>query len=271
MSEDDLGIVIDDSPSIQERDEASVTQPSEPIAPATPAPEPAAQPPAETEEQKQTRIAKEAYEHRATKRELAALRKQLEEMQNAQNQKPKPVVPDLPDPLTLTPEQLQQSLVTRDEAIRQAALYEAEQQAIARQSQMAEDARQRAEQEAIATAGQQYSAKAVQLGLKPEELYQAGMMVAQSELNPEVAKLILSDEHGPLITKYLASNPSELDRFSDLSKANPYQAAIELVTLLKPKAAALKPKVSSAPAPGERIGSGLMTHDDYGPAGATYE
>lgn len=255
--DDDLGITIDESPALSDLPEND-NQPSELVAPATPQPDAAATPPAETEEQKQARIAKEAFENRSAKRKLADAQKELAGLKAQMAQKPKPEVPVLPDPTTVTREQFQQSVVTRDEAIRQAAAYDAAQQAIARQQQEAVDAAQREKFEALNKVTQTYGGRAVQLGLKPDELQQAGAIVAQYGIDDALAEYILHDDQGPLITKFFASNLAELDRINSLP---PLQAAVAIETLIKPKAASLKPKVSNAPPPSDGVGSGVFSSD----------
>jgi hypothetical protein len=259
---EELGIVIDDSPPIV------TPEPDEAAPPATPDEPQENKAPEEPDPQKA--IAKYAFEARAAKREADALRKQLDEAKKGP-QPERPVIPDVPNPLAVSEQQFAQQQAQREEAIRQAAIYDAEQNAIKAQRQAQEAAAQRARLQELGEVGQKYDSRAVQLGIKPNELHEAGAVVVSASIHDGIAELILRDEMGPLITKYLATNPDELDRFSELSRSNPYAAAAELVASLKPKAASLKPKVSNAPAPQDPIGSGAASFSNVGPAGATYE
>lgn len=256
---EELGVVIDDSPPIVTPD------PEEAAPPATPAEPQENKAPEEPDPQKT--FAKLAFEARAAKREADALRKQLEEARKGP-QPERPVIPDVPNPLAVSEQDFAKIQAQREEAIRQAALYDAEQNAAKAQREAQEAAVQRARLEALNKSTQTYASRAVQLGVKPDELQQAGQFVAQFGLDDGVAELILQDDQGQLITKYLASDADALERLASLP---PLQAAIEIVTTIKPKAASLKPKVSNAPPPQDPIGSGAASFSNVGPPGATYE
>jgi hypothetical protein len=256
---DDLGVVIDDSPPLV------TPEPDEAATPATPA-EPQEKT-ASDEPDPQKTVAKYAFEARAAKREADALRKQLEEAKKAP-QPERPAIPDVPNPLSVSAEEHARLQQQRENAIREAALYDARQKALNEQAERAEADAQRARLEALNKSTQTYASRAVQLGVKPEELQQAGQVVAQFGLDDAVAELILGDDHGPLITKYLASDADAMERLASLP---PLQAAIEIVTTIKPKAASLKPRVSNAPPPQESLGMGAASFSSVGPPGATYE
>ncbi len=268
MSDDDLGIVIDESPALSdlpENDNDPGAAP--PTAPATPEQVPEVTPPAETDEQKQARIAKETFENRSAKRKVQELERELAELKNAQSQKPRPEIPALPDPLATNEQDFNRARETREEAIRQAALYDANQLAIQDQQRATERARQLERQEALNKAVDSYSKRAVQLGVKTEELRDAGNMVQQFVTDLGVTEMILNDEQGPLITKYLSQNVAEMEAVANMT---PINAAIYIASVVKPKAASLKPKVSCAPDPIERPGSSVLPRD-YGVEGATFE
>jgi hypothetical protein len=80
--------------------------------------------------------------------------------------------------------------------------------------------------------------------------------------------VILADEYGPLITKYLANNVLELERVMSMPLAS---AAVYLDRAVKQKAAALKPKVNTAPDPIDSPRSTGTGQKARGPRGATFE
>lgn len=268
MSDEDLGIVIDDSPALSdlpENDNDPGAAP--PIAPATPAQAPEETPPAETEDQKTARLAREAFETRNAKRELKELREKLAAMEQAQSQKPRPEIPALPDPLATNEQDFNRARETWEEAIRQAAIYDAQQLAIQDQQRATEQARQLERQEALNKAVDGYKARSVQLGVNLDELKGAGEMVQRFITDLGVTEMILNDDKGPLITKYFSQNVEEMEAVANMT---PINAAIYIASVVKPKAASLKPKVSGAPDPIERPGSSVLPRD-YGVEGATYE
>lgn len=215
----------------------------------------------------QKKIADQAYKRRVAEREAENLRKQVAELQ-AKNQPARPVVPDLVDPLRVNDVEFRQNVAEREEAIRQAAAHDARQEAIRSQQQAQEAARQQAQHEVLQEQAKTYSARAVQLGVKPEELQAAGKVVGDFGIDSSIAEMILQDDQGPLIVKYLAQNLAELD---DLNQLSVPQAAVRIATSIKAKAASLKPRVSNAPDPLKPVRGGGMPPADYGPKGATYE
>jgi hypothetical protein len=91
-----------------------------------------------------------------------------------------------------------------------------------------------------------YSENATKLGVSDEELQKAATAVNGYGLTEDLALAILADSEGPLMTKYLAANPLEVEQ---LTRLNPIQAGIYLANSVKVKANVLKPKTSSTPNP----------------------
>lgn len=261
---DDLGIVIEAS------------EPATEPAPEPTPPDEAATPPAPDEnpdspspdDDKQKAIAEYAIKARIATRKAKELEQRLQELEAKSSETARPAVPDLPDPLALTEQQFAQKAKERDEAIRQAAIHDAQQADINRQRKALEEEAQRKQQEEFSKAVQGYSQTAVKLGLKPEELKSAGERVAQFGIHTDLVNLIIEDEHGPLITKYLSTNLEELEALNSMS---PIKAAARIAKVIAPKAAALKPRVSNAPDPVEPVRGGAVPHKSLGPEGATFE
>ena len=106
------------------------------------------------------------------------------------------------------------------------------------------------------------------MGIKSEELQVAGAAVSNFLVQEELVNFIIEDDHGPLITKYLSQNLTELDNLRSMS---PIQAAIRITNEIKPKAAALKPKVNQAPDPVDTPQGAGISPKPKGPKGATFE
>lgn len=241
-------------------------EPSEVVeTPSTPEPEPEK---LDAEEEQRKIVAEHAFKRREAERKAREAEDRLKTLEQKLNQHDRPVVPELADPLTLSDQQWQEQLKRRDEAIRQAAEWDTQQRLSQDQQRQLEAERQRQQQEVLQRSVKDYSERAVKLGLKPEELQQAGNLVGRFGLAGELVQMILEDDQGPLITKYLAQNVDELDRLASL---NPLQAAVQIATTVKQKAAALKPKVSTAPSPVTHVRGAGVAPADYGPDGVTYE
>ena len=99
-----------------------------------------------------------------------------------------------------------------------------------------------------------YSNKALELGIKQDELQAAGNAVAGYGLSDDLVMHILADSDGPLITKHLAANPQDGYQLATMS---PYTVG-QFLDGIKTKASALKPKTSSTPAPATNLqGNGV--------------
>jgi hypothetical protein len=209
-------------------------------------------------------VGKKVFKLREAERQTEKLAKQLEELKAAAPTETRPAIPDLPDPYD---EDYEVRIQARDEALRKAATFDAEQ----RLSQSQQEAKQRelqeAEQQRFQETAQRYATRAKTLGIAEAELQAAGQRVMQFGVSDEVAGFILEEEAGPLITQYLSNNPLELDK---LARMSPMNAGVYIATTVKSNATALKKKVTSAPDPVEPIrGNGAA--ENLGPKGATYE
>lgn len=224
-----------------------------------------------TEEQQQVfnkAIAEKVRKQRDAEREAERLRKELEEIKAKVPQQARPVVPDLPDAYALSEAEFRERVRQREQAIAEAARWDAQQKLLDEQRQLREQELQRQQQEVLTNTVKTYTERAIQLGVKPEELQVAGNTVAQFGIDDSLTQFILNDDHGPLLTKYLAANLLELEELRSLP---PTVAAVRLATTIKPKLAAMKPRTTSAPDPLEiPRGSGAAPRP-RGPKGATFE
>ena len=98
-----------------------------------------------------------------------------------------------------------------------------------------------------------YTDKAKEFNITPEELSAAAGVVQSYNIPPELTEGLLTDPDGPLLTKYLAANPLELDALRGM---NPFQAATHIQTNIRAKAQALAPKGTKTGAPPDELPSG---------------
>lgn len=175
--------------------------------------------------------------------------KEIEDKKLEQLQANMGVIPEMPDPYE---DDYESKVKARDEAIRKNAEFQAQQQVVQQNQQQAEIARQQREQAELNEKLNTYQKRAKELGINGQELQHAANTVSSYGLNEGAAMAILNDSDGALITKYLASNPVEIERLNNVSQ-------FELGMLwsdVKSKAVALKPKSSSAPMPPTNIDGG---------------
>ena len=213
-------------------------------------------------------VGKKVFKLREKEREAEALKKRLEELEAKIPEQRRPDVPDIPDPFAVSDEEYKRQLYQRDEALKQAIAYDQQQQMLKQQQQQLEQQRLQKQQEVLTEKVQSYSQRAVKLGIKAEELQAAGNTIAQFGIHDDVASYILEEDSGPLITTYLSKNLLELEKVREMS---PAAAAVYIATTVKQKAAALKPKVNSAPDPLEQPHGAGTAPKPRGPSGAIFE
>ena len=206
---------------------------------------------------------KSAFKAREAKREAEELKRQLEEVKAKIPQAARPDIPVVDQ----YSETYAEDLARRDEAIRQANAYDLEQASQQRQKEDAAAASARKQQEDFAKTVSAYNDRATKLGVSEAELQAAGNAVVDFGIDDQVASFILGDDQGPLITKYLAKNPLELETLSQL---DPMNAAIRIQTEIKQKASALGVKTLTAPKPVETLNGSGVPLKERGPKGATF-
>ena len=137
------------------------------------------------------------------------------------------------------------------------------------EAEASKKAAERAEQERLKGLVESYDKQVVKLGLNAEEVRKAGDVVVSYGISGELAEFIAGDSDGPLITKYLANNPLELD---DLRNMSPIQAALKINSDIRSAASTLKPQATGAPDPAETL-SGRGAGEKVSPLikGANFE
>lgn len=214
-------------------------------------------------------INKKTFQQRQSERDSDAkindLEQKLEEANAKAPQQTRPNIPDMPDAFD---DNYQEQMTQRDEAIRTAAEFDGRQSAQQAQLQAQQQAALAEQQQARNKVVESYADNATKLGVDATELQAAGAIVGNFGLDDQVVEFILQDDQGPLITKYLANNPMEMETLRNLS---PMGAAVRIGNEIKKEAAALGVKTRSAPDPAETLSGSGISPKDRGPKGATFE
>ncbi len=210
-----------------------------------------------SEEDKQAKVtAAFNKQYGATKqaeRERDAANLEIERLKQSQIQIP-PQIGEFPNEFEFdTTEEFNQAKASFLDNVRDNATHEAQQQAFQNQQVAAQQVAQQQKAQKVQEDLISYTENAKKLGIDNQELQQAGNIVASCGMSEDLTLAILSDSDGPLITKYLAGNPVELD---SLSRMNPFQAAMHIEKVLRPKAVVLKPKTSNTPDPATNLQGG---------------
>lgn len=202
---------------------------------------------------------------RQAEKEREEYQQRISELEAKIPQSERPEVPAMPDPYD---DDFAEKVAQRDQVMREQIAFDeakkAQAQLKTQQDQQAQFKKQQAFAEKVST----YSERAVKHGIAPEELQQAGQVVGSFGVKEDVVNHILSDEKGPLITKYLANSANELDK---VSRMGPMQAAVYIETVIKPKAEKLGVKPPSAPEPVDDLADTGVAYNTRGAKGATYE
>ena len=160
-------------------------------------------------------------------------------------------IPDMPDYFD---DNFDEKVKARDEALLNKAIFDAQNNWHLQQQQHSQQQAAQAKAEQLQKSMASYSSKALELGIKQEELQAAGNTVAEYNLSDDLVMYILADPEGPLITKYLAANSQ--DGF-ELANMSPYSVS-KFLDGIKQKAGALKRKTSNAPKPATNLqGNGV--------------
>lgn len=218
------------------------------------------------------------------KAEAKALREELDAMKAKQGETlgPEPSVPEIPEQFD---ENFQEKMAARDAAVQERQKWDQEKQRFEAERQQLEQRRamqQQAEhQRQMQEREKAYRERVNASGLSEDDVtrslttvvqafeYRDDMGNAHSFMPDSLRDVLVQDEASPLIAKFLADNP---DAGAELAGMEYYQGLQHLMTEVKPRALALKPKPSTAPPPPEQLdGGGKVELDHPALKGATIE
>ena len=192
---------------------------------------------------------KQYGEKKQLERDNAAQAAELQKFQQAERERQAATVGDIPAMPDAFDDDFDVKVKQRDDAIIANANYQAQNNAYLQQEQNNQQQAAQAQTVKVQESMVSYNKKAVELGIKQEELQAAGNAVASYGLSDDLVMHILADSDGPLITKHLAANPQD---GYELASMSPF-AVGQFLDGIKTKASALKPKTSNAPAPVDNL------------------
>ncbi len=209
------------------------------------------------------KLAEQSFHTRRERREREAAQAEVARMQAEQVQQSgeRPNVPDMPDQYS---DNFAEELAARDKAVREAERFDVIADSYQQQQENAYYAQQVQEQKNMQELGQKFQDKGLKLGISDTELRHNGQRVVESgALTEQEMSMILGDEQGPLITKYLSENLVALNALSQLPVGSS-ERMTHLLVDIKQKASALKAKTTSTPDPIDTVkGGGGVTGNKY--------
>lgn len=182
-------------------------------------------------------------------REAEKLREQLRELEAKTPQPKEPEIPELPDPYDVSDEEYRRAIVERDKAIAERAEFKAAQKARDEREQFEARKRLEEKQKKDSEAARGYVERAKAFQIKD---YQRDAQTVASYLSEDLQGYIVRQEHGPLISNYLAKNIDILDKVRSM---NPIDAADFIASEVRPKVSGTR-KTTSAPKPAEIVDGG---------------
>lgn len=175
-------------------------------------------------------------------------------------------IPPVPDKYS---DSFDADMETRDTAIAAKSAQDAEVEQKAAQKRKTEEARVASENNAVTERVATFDSNMVALGLNPVETKADADTVIGFGVSNNFQDILLEDPDGPLLVKYLAANPIEVEKMNGMS-------ALSLVNHInsdvRAKASLLKPQTSSAPNPPIVLdGGGAPSTVESWERGAKYE
>ena len=209
--------------------------------------------------------ANKAYETREQKRRADGLQSQLNDLKAQQAPAAeRPAIPAMPDAYE---DNYEQQVALRDEAIKGAAIFDAQQQLNANNAAYRKQQAETEEQADLAKKSELYKKNAVAKGIDMAALGIAAGQIEQYGLDEDVVMEMLGDTAGPAITLYLASNPHLIDKLNDASSFS----LGALYNEIKNKAVGKSKNIPNAPNPVDNFSGSGVPPKQRGPVGATFE
>ncbi|PHR99259.1 MAG: hypothetical protein COA78_25280 [Blastopirellula sp.] len=210
-------------------------------------------------------IGKKVRNTHAANRRADDLQSQLDAITAAQPAPERPAVPKVPDPYSET---YQADMVAYTESVTQQASYDAGERQRS-ESALADQTKAReAVEEKQRNWQENWNGRVANLGIDAAEMDKAIDTLDAFNIDMTVAARIGKEAMGPDIIRYLAKNPSEADALAQMA---PDDGVIHVATVLKEKAAGMKPKLELAPDPTDVLSGKGAPEGSKGPVGATYE
>jgi len=220
-----------------------------------------------TQDGAQKAINKQHYKFKEQQRRANDLERQLKEANDRLTTFDTPSAVDVPVMPDTWDDNYEGKVAARDKAIHAKALRDHAAQASEDRSVIAQNEARQVEVKKTQELQDQFSGNAKRLGISSEVLDSAQDAVINYGITPDIANAIVSDTDGPLIVQHLAANPLEMETLVNGSLFEAGQKWAEI----KAKAATMKTKTTSAPAPADSLGGRAAPPSDPALNGMTFE
>ena len=195
-------------------------------------------------------------EERAEKQRLAKEKADLEAELAKFKNTGRPNIPEIPDPYD---DDYEDKVKIRDEAIASAAAYDLNKANIEKEHQTQAELAAKNAQEADQKLLNDYAENVKNAGIDDAEMIKRETVVASYIQDRELSRHIMSLEDAPHIVSFLAANPTEAEKLSNM---NPINAGVYIATNVLPNAQKLKPETTKTPEPLDiPSGKGAKTPD----------
>ena len=197
---------------------------------------------------------KQYGEKKQLERDLAAQSAKVAQFEQAERERQAAQVGNIPAMPDSFDDDFDEKMKAHIDASNAQAVFNNQNQNYLQQEQFNQQQAAQAKQVKVQESMTNYSNKALELGIKQDELQAAANTVANYGLSDDLVMHILGDSDGPLITKHLAANPQDGYQLASMS---PYTVG-QFLDGIKTKASALKPKTSNTPSPATNLhGNGV--------------
>lgn len=175
--------------------------------------------------------------------ERSAQRK-FEQQAQEKQQEPRPVVPELPDPYSVSEDEYEKAVKTRDEAFRAQVVYDSKIEDQKRQETQRANETYQAKQQEYVTRADSFVAKAEALKLDPVRAVQSLNQTCGNETSNAIFDVVSHLDDGPAVLEHLSKNPAEALKIASMP---PTQRGIYVATHVVSKAT--QPPRTKTPAP----------------------
>lgn len=175
------------------------------------------------------------------------------EFELQQQQQAIPTVPDKPEDVFADDYEIK--LAEWQKGVQASATYEAQQNIVRQQEQQNAYLQQQKQVEKQSEQVNSYKQRAAKVGISEAELVDDANTVVAFGLRNDISMQLLGDVDGALITKYLKSNPSQIEAINNMDA---YSLGSYVEQKIRPEAVKFKPRTTNAPPPADNLqGNGV--------------
>lgn len=209
-------------------------------------------------------VGKKVKQTREAERRAQELEEKLKEAEANKPKEERPNIPQMPDTFD---EDYDAKLLARDEAIKRAAAYDAQEALLKKQQEEARNEQIRQARVKLEEDTRNYIERGEKLGLNEQQMTESAQAISSFGIDPQIGQYLTEDPNGPLIVDYLARNLTTTD---DLSRLSVGKGIEFLISEIKPKVMSSK-RTTKAPAPAKTLDGGGAAPKMRGPEGTVYD